>query len=191
MRIGAIVFPLRHTRLRKHLNVLLPGIFALAIALGLLISRPFNGLPIFQTEQRLPEFSLPLLNDSIRYIDHNDLLGHATLINVWASWCLSCRDEHPLLLQIANTGNIPIVGINYRDKREDALRWLEYYNSPYEKIGWDGDGQVTGNLGIDAIPVTLLVDQNGMIRFRHVGALTASLIEQKLKPLIGELKEKI
>ncbi len=174
--------------IRKHLRVLLPGIVAVVIALVLLFGRSFDSLPILHPSEILPEFELPQLDEDAQLVNRDDLLGRVTLINVWASWCLTCRDEHPLLLQLADAGDIPIVGINYRDKRTDAQRWLQYYTSPYDKIGWDDEGKIAGSFGIDAIPVTLLIDRQGVIRFRHIGPLTNSLIEDKLKPLINELQ---
>jgi len=175
----------------KHIRILLPGLAAIVIAVGVLGWQQLDSWPTWSAEANISEFRLQQLDDTNQSFSHTDLLGQVTLINVWASWCLSCRDEHPILLTLAGSGNVPVVGINYRDKRKDALRWLEYYDSPYEKIGWDSDGQVANGWGIDAIPATLLVDHDGRIQFHHVGPLTVSLLEQTLNPLIDELQEKI
>ena len=187
---GIIPLAVGVPRFFKHTRILLPGIAAVIVAFGILRWQQLDFWPAWWTHENISEFRLEQLDDANRFLSHNDILGKITLINVWASWCLSCRDEHPLLLELAGSGNIPVVGINYRDKRNDASRWLEYYNSPYKKIGWDNDGQVANSWGVDAIPVTLLLDRDGKIRFRHVGPLTAALVKQKLNPLIDDLKEK-
>lgn len=132
---------------------------------------------------------LPQLHDGSRFVTREDLLGQVLLVNFWASWCLPCREEHPLLLQLVESGAVSIVGVNYRDGREDALRWLSFYQNPYTLIGWDNDGEVSSKLGIDVIPVTLLVDRQGVIRFRQVGPMTETIWKQSLRPVLKRLED--
>ena len=137
----------------------------------------------------IPELTLPHLHDASQFVTREDLLGHVLLVNFWASWCLPCREEHPLLLQLAESGSVSIIGVNYRDKREDALRWLSFYQNPYTLIGWDNEGEVSGKLGIDVIPVTLLVDRQGLIRLRHVGPMTDKTWKQSFQPILKMLEK--
>lgn len=131
-----------------------------------------------------PVLDLPSLTDDARRIGRADLLGRVRLINVWASWCVACRDEHAVLLRLSRAGAIPILGLDYKDRREDALRWLERLGNPYTDVAFDGDGRVAIDWGVYGVPETFLVDAQGIIRDKHVGPLTWAIVEQKLLPLV-------
>lgn len=146
-----------------------------------LVSSPLIGKP-------LPEFSLPLLNEPQNTIGNYDLRGTPYLLNVWASWCGACRIEHPLLMQIAEQRVLPIYGLNYRDRREDALKWLERFGNPYEMIAFDERGDVGIDLGVYGAPETYLVDRSGVVAFKHVGPITQKIWEEVLHPKIVELQ---
>jgi len=112
-----------------------------------------------------------------------------SLLNVWATWCVGCREEHPLLLRIARETGIPIYGINYKDDREAALRWLERLGDPYVASGFDGDGRVGIDLGVYGLPETFVVDERGMIAYKHIGPITPAAWQEKIAPVVARLIE--
>lgn len=146
-----------------------------------LVSSPLIGKPV-------PDFSLPLLSEPNNNIGNYDLRGSVYLLNVWASWCAACRVEHPLLMQLAEQRVLPIYGLNYRDKREDALGWLDRYGNPYEAIAFDQKGDVALDLGVYGAPETYLVDRNNVIVYKHIGPITNEIWAEVLHPKIVELQ---
>jgi len=137
--------------------------------------------------KQVPAFSVPLLDDPSKTLSASDLRGKVYLLNVWGSWCVSCREEHPVLVELAKRGTIPIYGLNWKDKREDAIAWLERYGDPYIGSGVDRDGRVAINFGVYGAPETYLIDRQGVIRFKQTGPLTWPIIEQKIMPLLAKL----
>lgn len=136
-----------------------------------------------------PAFTLTHLADAHKQFSPKDLKGQVWLLNVWASWCVSCRQEHPLLVDFSKQGrNVPIVGLNYQDQREAGLKWLSQHGDPYQLTAFDADGRVGMDLGVYGVPETFLVDKQGRIRFRHAGPITPELLKGKLQPLIEELQ---
>ena len=135
-----------------------------------------------------PEFSLPELKDTSRQLSHSDFLGKVSLLNVWATWCVSCRAEHPLLMQLARQG-VTIYGLDYKDNREDAKRWLQRFGDPYVANAFDADGRVGIDWGVYGTPETFVIDQRGIIRHKHIGPLTEEPIQREILPLIQQLKE--
>ena len=135
-----------------------------------------------------PEFSLPELKDTSRQLSHSDFLGKVSLLNVWATWCVSCRAEHPLLMQLARQ-SVTIYGLDYKDNREDAKRWLQRFGDPYVANAFDADGRVGIDWGVYGTPETFVIDQRGIIRHKHIGPLTEEAIQREILPLIQQLKE--
>ncbi len=119
-----------------------------------------------------PEFNLPSLEANEEGLKTANLVGTLTLVNFFASWCLPCKVEHPLLVKLQKEGRVRVVGINYKDKPEDARRWLAERGNPYDRIGADRSGRVAIDWGVYGVPESYLVDQNGRIRWKHVGVLT-------------------
>jgi cytochrome c biogenesis protein CcmG, thiol:disulfide interchange protein DsbE len=111
-------------------------------------------------------------------------------LNVWASWCVSCRDEHPLLVNLAKSGVVPIYGLNYKDRRDDALAWLARFGNPYAASVSDAEGKVGIDYGVYGVPETYIVDDKGMIRHKHIGPITPEVLEAKILPLVKELNAK-
>lgn len=146
-----------------------------------LVSSPLIGKP-------LPDFSLPQLHEANNTIGNYDLRGSPYLLNVWASWCAACRIEHPLLMQVAEQRLLPIYGVNYRDKRDDALAWLERYGNPYEAVIFDERGDLGLDLGVYGAPETFLVDRNNVIVYKHIGPITDEVWAEELHPKIIELQ---
>jgi cytochrome c biogenesis protein CcmG, thiol:disulfide interchange protein DsbE len=137
-----------------------------------------------------PAFELPRLQDPARTLSPNDLRGKVWILNVWASWCVSCRDEHPLLVNLAKSGVVPIYGLNYKDRRDDALAWLERFGNPYAASVSDAEGKVGIDYGVYGVPETYVVDDMGMIRHKHIGPITPEVLEAKILPLVKELNAK-
>lgn len=135
----------------------------------------------------LPAFSQPTVADPARRVSRDDLRGRVYLLNVWASWCVACRQEHPLLNELSRNKTIPIIGLNYKDKREDALGWLGSLGDPYELSLADPDGRLGIDLGVYGVPETFVIDKEGIIRYKFIGPLTPQAWEQQLAPLIKEL----
>lgn len=135
-----------------------------------------------------PAFQLPALDDTSRTVTRDDLLGRVTLLSVWASWCSSCRQEHPLLVQLAQNTDAILVGLNYKDTRQQAQRWLARYGDPYRVSLFDGDGRVGIDYGVYGVPETYIIDRRGIIRYKHIGPLTREVIDERILPLIGELE---
>lgn len=136
-----------------------------------------------------PAFSVPTLFDIGQSIGTEQLKGQAWLFNVWASWCVACRQEHPLLNQLAGQNLLPIVGLNYKDERNDAIEWLGELSNPYTIIAHDLNGDVGIDYGVYGVPESFLIDKNGQIRYKKIGPFSADDIQHTLLPLIKTLNE--
>ena len=136
-----------------------------------------------------PAFELPVLQQPDKRFSPADMRGKVWLLNVWASWCESCRDEHPLLVELSNKGVLPILGLNYKDQEEDAQRWLKQFGNPYRLSVVDADGRIGIDYGVYGVPETYLIDAEGVIRYKRIGPVTAAIIEQKILPLALALKK--
>ena len=160
--------------------VLLSGLFWLGLRLNpaevpsALIDKPF------------PAFQLSRLDDETKTVNREIFNGQVSLVNVWATWCVSCRIEHPFLNQLAQEG-ITIFGINYKDDTEAARTWLSELGDPYGLSIVDGEGRLGIDLGVYGAPETYIVDRQGIIRFKHVGVVDQQVWEEKLFPIFKEL----
>ena len=141
-------------------------------------------LPSALLDKPFPEFSLPALQQPERILTNQDFIGQPVLVNVWATWCPSCRQEHEQLLAIAQAGGIPVIGLNYKDERVAAITWLQQLGNPYQFNIFDEDGMLGLDLGVYGAPETYLLDAQGIIRHRHVGVVT----EQAWQELQGIMK---
>ncbi|MDP2168908.1 MAG: DsbE family thiol:disulfide interchange protein [Rhodocyclaceae bacterium] len=136
-----------------------------------------------------PDFSVPQLHDETAMFSPKEMAGKVWLLNVWASWCVSCREEHPILNEFAKSGTAPLVGLNYKDKREDGIRWLARFGDPYLLSAVDSDGRVGINYGVYGVPETYVIDKAGVIRFKQIGPVTPAVLQQKIIPLVQELNK--
>jgi cytochrome c biogenesis protein CcmG, thiol:disulfide interchange protein DsbE len=134
-----------------------------------------------------PNFSLPSLKDPARLLNSQDLLGEVWLLNVWASWCVSCRQEHPLLMQLSKQSAIKIYGLNYKDKREDAQAWLARHGDPYLDSAMDSRGRTGIDYGVTGTPETFLIDKHGIVRYKYVGPLATEVFTREIWPLLQKL----
>ncbi len=135
-----------------------------------------------------PAFTLPLLSDSAKTLSPADLRGQVWLLNVWASWCASCRQEHEILLDLARRGVAPVYGLDYKDQPEAARAWLARLGNPYTAVIVDAEGRTGIDYGVYGVPETYVIDKQGVIRHKHTGPLTAQSVKEKILPLIGELQ---
>ena len=165
------------------------GIFAallLMLAVGLTLNPREVPSPLI--DKPAPPFSLPLLHQPDKVFSSKDPLGKVWVFNVWASWCVACREEHPLLVQFAKTATVPLYGLNYKDKREEGLRWLAQYGDPYASSFYDPDGKVGIDYGVYGVPETYVIDKKGVIRFKQIGPITPEVLQKRMLPLIKELQ---
>jgi len=136
-----------------------------------------------------PAFDLPQLAAPDQRLAAKDLRGQVWLLNVWASWCVACRQEHPLLVELSKSGQVKLYGLNYKDKREDALRWLANFGDPYLKSISDTDGLVGIDYGVYGVPETFVIDKQGVIRHKQIGPVTAESLRDTLLPLVAKLEQ--
>ena len=137
----------------------------------------------------VPEFKLALLQDSEKSLSPADMKGQVWLMNVWGSWCVSCRYEHPVLNELAKQQLVPIIGFNWKDQPEDARVWLQKFGDPYVKSVMDRDGRVAIDFGVYGAPETFVIDKAGMIRHKHTGPISPDDMKNIIVPLLQELKK--
>lgn len=156
----------------------------LGVGLGLNpreVPSPFIGKPA-------PAFTLPRVDDATLTVSPSSMLGRVWLLNVWASWCAPCRDEHPLLVALARDDRIVVAGLNYKDDPRNAQEWLRRLGDPYEWTASDRDGRVGIDYGVYGVPETFVIDTSGTIRYKHVGPLTQDVWTSTMLPLIKSLQ---
>ncbi len=172
--------------MRRYLLPL--AVFVLLVGfLAVGLQRDPKLLPSPLIDKPAPAFSLPRLDDPARSLGTADLQGKVWLLNVWASWCVACRIEHPLLVDLAGTGTVPIIGLNYKDKRDEALAWLGKHGNPYLVSIVDAQGQVGIDFGVYGVPETFVIDKQGVIRMKHVGPVTPEVLREQILPLVKKL----
>lgn len=135
-----------------------------------------------------PAFRVPQLHAADQTIGPEDFKGKVWLLNVWASWCVSCRVEHPHLIELSRRNIVPIVGLDYKDTRDAGLGWLNQFGDPYLMSAFDADGRIGIDYGVYGVPETFLIDREGIIRYKHIGPLTPEAIENKILPKVRELQ---
>lgn len=135
-----------------------------------------------------PDFSLPRLDDPARTLSRQDLLGQVSLVNVWGTWCVGCRQEHDTLMEIARSGGVPIYGLNWKDDVDLAQNWLVRLGNPYVAVGVDADGRVAIDWGVYGAPETFLIGPDGTILYKHIAPITMQIWEDKFLPLIAAIR---
>lgn len=168
---------------------LLPlGLFvALVVFLGVGLRLNPREIPSPFIDKPAPAFRLTQLHAADKTISPQDMLGKVWLLNVFASWCVSCRVEHPVFMDLARQNVVPIVGLNYKDKREAGVGWLRQFGNPYNVSAFDSDGRIGIDYGVYGVPETFVIDKLGVIRMKHIGPVSAEALTDKILPLIKEL----
>jgi cytochrome c biogenesis protein CcmG/thiol:disulfide interchange protein DsbE len=158
------------------------AVVALLVVAGSVLAR-FNG-----AGKQWPGVTLTELADAGSTVGSASIAGEPRVINFWGSWCVACREEHPVLERLVAEQGIALLGVNHLDERADALRWLDYFGDPYETSLYDPEGRIGAELGIEALPVTLVVDADGLIRYRHLGVLDNKTADTVIVPLLNSLR---
>lgn len=161
-------------------------LLGILLAAGLRIADHKTEIPSPLIGKQLPPFELPLLGEPDNVLTNEDLIGEPFLLNVWASWCPTCRVEHPFIEQLAASGKLRVIGFNYRDETADAKAWLRQFGNPYELSLQDYSGRYAIDLGVYAAPESFLVDETGTIIFKQIGAVTPEIIENEILPRVGQ-----
>jgi cytochrome c biogenesis protein CcmG, thiol:disulfide interchange protein DsbE len=176
--------------MRRNFKFLLaPLVFAVLVGFFVVGLRQDPGeIPSPLVGKTAPAFTLESLGDSTWKVGSGDYSGRPWVLNVWATWCVGCRDEHQTLLAIARENRVPIVGLNWRDDRALALRWLEQLGNPYVSVAYDPEGQTAIDWGVYGAPETFLVGADGKVVRKHVGPLTAEIWERDFLPLLPPRK---
>jgi len=176
--------------MRRRLLFILPplGFLALAALFWVGLGHDPSVIPSVLIDQPVPEFDLPPLKDDKPGLASADLTGEVSLVNVFASWCIPCRVEHPIITRLAERDDVAVFGLNYKDKPEDAKAWLAELGDPYDRIGADRDGRVGIDWGVYGVPETFVVDRQGVIRDKIIGAITRKSVDERLLPLVRKLQ---
>ena len=161
--------------------LLLVGFFAVGL------KRDPREVPSPFIDKAAPAFKLSQLHEEKLAFGPADMKGKVWLLNVWASWCVSCRVEHPLLVEMSRRKVVPIVGLNYKDKRDDGVQWLAKFGNPYDLSAFDEEGRVGIDYGVYGVPETFVIDKAGVIRYKQIGPITPEALEKVILPLIQKL----
>jgi cytochrome c biogenesis protein CcmG/thiol:disulfide interchange protein DsbE len=156
------------------------------LAVGL--NRDPQEIPSPLIGKQAPAFELPQLADPQKTFSPESMKGKPWILNVWASWCVACREEHPVLVELGKLQVAPIIGLDYKDKRDDAMTMLARQGDPYLLSAFDAKGRVGIDYGVYGVPETYVIDKTGVIRFKHIGPITMELLRNKIIPLLDQLK---
>ena len=178
-------------RTGSRFAALVPLVVFMAVVIFLAIGLTLNPreIPSPLIGKPVPEFSLPPVKGRTLGLSSADLKGEVSLVNVFASWCVACRAEHPLFMELKEKGVVPIHGLNYKDRPADAEQWLNELGDPYTRTGADIDGRVAIDWGVYGVPETFVIDRTGRIAHKVIGPLTPQLLQDKVLPLIRELRK--
>ena len=164
------------------LFLVLAGFFAVGL------QRDPREIPSPFIDKPAPAFKLQQLHDAAKPFAPEDMKGRVWMLNVWASWCVSCRVEHPLLVEMSKRNIVPIVGLNYKDQRDAGVQWLTRFGNPYVLSAYDLDGRVGIDYGVYGVPETFVIDKQGVVRYKQIGPITPEALEKKILPLLKKLQ---
>ena len=166
----------------------LAAFLALAVMLAVGLKLDPREVPSPLIDKPAPKFALQRLDDAQKTIRLDDMRGKVWVLNVWASWCVACREEHPLLVEFAKKRVVPLYGLNYKDKRDDAKAWLARFGNPYDASLFDDEGRVGIDFGVYGVPETFVIDKQGTVQLKHVGPLTPDVVRERIEPLVKKLQ---
>jgi len=174
---------------KRKLKILIPFIIFLIIAvvLGRGLKLHPRRIPSALLDKPAPHINLDTVYEKGHRLTNRDFIGQVSLLNVWATWCTACQAEHPVLMEIAKTRNVVILGLDYKDDMTKAREWLSHLGDPFQLIGFDQNGKTAIDWGVYGTPETFVIDKQGIIRYKHVGALTMQVWEDELLPLVERL----
>ncbi|WP_374604059.1 DsbE family thiol:disulfide interchange protein [Arenimonas sp.] len=176
--------------MKRLLPLIAFAALALLLGVGVMMNsgKDTSAIPSPLVGKMAPDFALPVLDEPERIITRDSLLGEPYLLNVWGSWCPACRDEHPVITELAESGRIRVIGYDYKDEADDARRWLQQFGNPYALVIADVEGRAALDWGIYGAPETFLVDAQGYIRWKFVGPLTPEVVQGQLLPVLESLE---
>jgi cytochrome c biogenesis protein CcmG/thiol:disulfide interchange protein DsbE len=160
---------------------------AMLVFLGVGLKLDPHEVPSPLIDKPAPMFRLQMLDTPSRVMTPEDMRGQVWLLNVWASWCGGCREEHPVLVELAKSRAVPIYGLDYKDQPGDAQRWLENYGNPYTAVVTDADGRTGIEYGVYGVPETFVIDKAGVIRYKQIGPITPKVLQETILPLVRKL----
>jgi cytochrome c biogenesis protein CcmG, thiol:disulfide interchange protein DsbE len=163
------------------------GVLVAFLAIGL--NRDPHEVPSPLVSRAAPPFKVAQLIANDKMFSPADMKGQVWMLNVWASWCVACRVEHPLLVELARSQVVPVIGLDYKDQRPAALKFLAQLGDPYELSAFDADGRVGIDYGVYGVPETFIIDKHGVIRHKQIGPITAEALQKTILPLIEQLKK--
>lgn len=167
--------------------VFVVGLLIVVFAVGLRLDPSRVPSPLI--DQPAPAFSLPSLRSADQLVTSEQLRGQVTIVNVFASWCVPCRLEHPLWMEWAESSDVPVIGLNYKDAPRDALSWLARHGDPYAAIASDRTGDVGIDWGVYGVPETFVIDATGRIRHKHIGPLDPTSMAREFRPIVEHLQQ--
>jgi cytochrome c biogenesis protein CcmG, thiol:disulfide interchange protein DsbE len=188
-RSGGLSVPdgIRRRKLLRYVPIAVTaGLFG---TLALSLNRDPSRVPSVLIGESVPDFSLPPVQGRSLGLSSADLRGEVSLVNVFASWCLACREEHPFFMQLARDKVVPVHGINYKDAPDDAAKWLDTMGDPYTRTGADRNGRVAIDFGVYGVPETFVVGADGVIAYKHIGAITEQVLSETILPLVVRLRK--
>lgn len=157
------------------------------LARGLYLDPKFVPSPLIG--KTVPQFSLPPVKGRLLGLSSENLSGEVSIVNVFASWCVACRQEHPILMRLSKANEVTIHGLNYKDQPDDADQWLNALGDPYTRTGADRNGRVAIDWGVYGVPETFVIDQTGRIAYKHIGPITERIWQEKIGPLVMKLRD--
>ena len=181
--------PNRRSTARLRYSLPIVVFAALALMLAWALNRDPHRIPSALIGQRVPQFTLPPVKGRLLGLSSTDLTGEVSLVNVFASWCVECRAEHPLLLRLKNDAVVTIHGLNYKDPPDDAAKWLDTFGDPYTRTGADLNGRAAIDWGVYGVPETFVITRDGRIAYKQIGPLSHEVLESEIIPLIRRLQQ--
>lgn len=173
--------------LRRFLPLILFGGLAALLFVGLYMNPALVTSPLIN--KAVPAFTLPTLHEPAKTFTSEQMKGQVWLLNVWASWCVSCRQEHPVLMEYSKRKEVPLYGLNYKDERSDGIRWLQQFGDPYAASAYDLEGRVGIDFGVYGVPETFVIDKGGVIRHKVIGPVSHRSLQSCVVPLVNVLKQ--
>ncbi|MCW8965374.1 MAG: DsbE family thiol:disulfide interchange protein [Candidatus Pacearchaeota archaeon] len=161
----------------------------ISVFLGIGLTRDPRYVPSPLIDKPVPVFNFPAVQGRELGLSDKDLHGEVSLVNVFASWCVACREEHPFLMNLSRVGEIPIHGLNYKDEPPDAAAWLDQFGDPYTRTGADIDGRVGIDWGVYGVPETFVISKDGRIAHKHIGPITQQKWDETIQPIIQQLRK--
>ncbi len=173
--------------LRARFLIPLVVFAVMVVFLGVGLNLNPREVPSPLIDKPAPPFVLPQLHEPDKTFSQKEMLGRVWMLNVFASWCVACREEHPNLMELARNGAVPIYGLNYKDERADGIAWLARFGNPYKVSAYDRDGRIGIDYGVYGVPETYVIDKAGVIRYKRIGIVTPEIVRDKILPLVKEL----